>query len=80
VFQDEVDAVSRDYEELLQGKIDRSRGLRDSIQASYDLLMSNAENGPDFQMVTVLVLDIFFYQMQLLLFIFDKNEMWRNWA
>ncbi|KAH3824590.1 E3 ubiquitin-protein ligase TRIM71-like [Dreissena polymorpha] len=50
-IKDEVDAVCRDYEDILQGKVDRSRGLRDSIQSALSVMTDGADTGTDYQQV-----------------------------
>lgn len=50
-MKDELDAVCRDYEDILQSKIDRSRGLRDSIHSSLSVMESTLDTGSDYQQV-----------------------------
>ncbi|XP_045192922.2 E3 ubiquitin/ISG15 ligase TRIM25-like [Mercenaria mercenaria] len=50
-MKDEIDAVCRDYEDILQGKIDRSKGLRDSIQSALSTIQSTLDAGTDYQQV-----------------------------
>lgn len=50
-MKDEIDAVCRDYEDILQGKIDRSKGLRDSIQSALSTIQSTTNTGTDYQQV-----------------------------
>ncbi|WAR13330.1 TRI45-like protein [Mya arenaria] len=50
-MKDEIDTVARDYEDILQSKVDRSRGLRDSIQSSLTIMTNNLDNGSDYQQV-----------------------------
>ena len=50
-MKDEVDSVSRDYEDILQTKIDRSKGLRDSIQSTLSLMQNTLSTGSDYQQI-----------------------------
>ena len=50
-MKDEIDAVCRDYEDILQNKIERTRGLRESIHSSLAIMEATAESGTDYQQV-----------------------------
>lgn len=50
-MKDEMDAICRDYEDILQEKIDRSNGLKDTIQSSLDTLENTMSIGSDYQQV-----------------------------
>lgn len=50
-MKDEIEAVCRDYEDILQGKIDRSKGLRDSIDSALSTIQSTLNAGTDYQQV-----------------------------
>ncbi|KAL4235364.1 hypothetical protein ACF0H5_007000 [Mactra antiquata] len=50
-LKEELDAVARDYEDVLQGKVDRSKGLRDTIQSSLSSLQTTLDSGSDYQQV-----------------------------
>lgn len=50
-MRDEIDAVCKDYEDILQGKIDRSKGLRDSIQSALTTIQASLDAGTDYQQV-----------------------------
>ena len=50
-MKDELESVSREYEDILQTKIDRSRGLRDTIQSSMSIMENTVATGSDYQQV-----------------------------
>lgn len=50
-MKDEIDTICRDYEDILQEKIDRSSGLKDTIQSSLETLEHTMNTGNDYQQV-----------------------------
>ena len=50
-MKDEMDTICRDYEDILQEKIDRSAGLKDTIQSALDTLEHTMATGSDYQQV-----------------------------
>lgn len=50
-MKDEIDVVCRDYEDILQTKIERSRGLRDTIQSALTVMQSTLDTGTDYQQI-----------------------------
>lgn len=48
-LKDEIDTVCRDYEDILQAKIDRSRGLKDSMQSALSIIQGTIDTGTSYQ-------------------------------